>query len=157
MPLIPLEQAGDEGEATHARRSSVDHSQPQLEAQSMYPRHPLLNVVPRQGWFGNDNVNPTDIPLSNVSHAVKSTSLPSVIGNTVHANEFAQQYTSSSMRVMGSDQGYGSSSMGRDSSLGSLSNPGNDFGSKKRACDQCNHSKVRCDFSDPCCAFPDSN
>ena len=33
---------------------------------------------------------------------------------------------------------------------GGVSQAAWDLGLKKRACDQCNHSKVRCDFGDPC-------
>jgi hypothetical protein len=54
------------------------------------------------------------------------------------------------MRLTGSEQGMASSTMGRNTSMGAWPGLGFDFGFKKRACDQCNHSKVRCDFNDPC-------
>jgi len=56
------------------------------------------------------------------------------------------------MRMSESDQG--GAAMGRNSSSGSLNSLGYEFGFKKRACDQCNHSKVRCDFSEPCRKSP---
>lgn len=65
-------------------------------------------------------------------------------------------YTAMQMRVTGSEQGSSSSgNMGRNPGYGPLAGVpvGYDFGYKKRACDQCNHSKVRCDFADPCSEF----
>jgi len=67
------------------------------------------------------------------------------------APSFQPPFTAVPMHLSGSEQGYmGASPMGRHSSAGSLNSVGYEFGFKKRACDQCNHSKVRCDFAEPC-------
>ncbi|WWC86212.1 uncharacterized protein L201_001085 [Kwoniella dendrophila CBS 6074] len=151
---------------------------PQLQAQSMYPHHPLLTnpsnavfnpQVQNQTWSTNPSqayattaamtstlssspygqaafVNPatgTGNPNAILGMPAYTTNPNNV--NTVPT--FNPPFTAAPMKITGSEQGY--SSIGQvpvHNSNGILY----EWGFKKRACDQCNHSKVRCDFADPC-------
>jgi len=119
------------GQATH------------LQAQALFPHHPLLNGSPS--------------PMSPNTAGVNG-----MMGNGMMASPvdtYSNMFASSSGTVGGfpqgiptpmswsnSDMGASSSSMTRnESSFSSY-----DYGIKKKACDQCNHSKQRCDFAHPC-------
>lgn len=110
----------------------------------MYPNHPLLVGNPLSANWDMTNFN--DMSRSPIPQTYPN---PAYAGM---ANPYAGPSYQSAipipMRPTGSDQGLGSSAMGRNSS--GLSGMSFDLGYKKRACDQCNHSKVRCDFADPC-------
>ncbi|WVW82250.1 hypothetical protein I302_104256 [Kwoniella bestiolae CBS 10118] len=151
--------------------------QPQLQAQRMYPHHPLLaggsnengiiDVQPQhQTWSANPSqAFATTAGMTNLSsspHAqtfvnpVTGTGNPNaILGNPLYPNSsnnnllptFDPPFTAAPMKITGSEQGY--SSVGQvpiNNNSGVLY----EWGFKKRACDQCNHSKVRCDFADPC-------
>lgn len=104
------------------RRASFD--QPGLQAQRMYPNHPLLAGTPQ----------PVQQPGTPVSWDLNALGTMPYSFNGLKPEQ----------------QGMTSVAMGRHGSLSSLSSLGFEFGFKKRACDQCNHSKVRCDFQEPC-------
>jgi len=120
--------------------------QSQLQAQRMYPNHPLLNStsspVPPIQWF------PTPAPMtmnSFYSSPIDTYSNPILSAPPAGGFDIGR---SGSMRMSPSEMGASSSSMGRmesGSSVGSY-----DYGYKKKACDQCNLSKVKCDFTYPC-------
>lgn len=133
---------------------------PQLQAQRMYPHHPLLAGTPQppqlqqqQSWLGGQGLgtitasSPPSLfnPFNpGPSTAGPATALPY---NPMLASQ--SPYAGVPMRISGSDQSTGSGgslSMGRSGS----SSYGYEFGWKKRACDQCNQSKVRCDSQEPC-------
>lgn len=156
MPTLAVKQQPGEGsDAARARKASFNQGQqPHLQAQSMYPHHPLLAGAPGQGWTSDGTAGLNGMTPPHFSNVFSSTALPGAAGNPMYANGFPPQFAVPQMGGTGSNQVMGSSSMGRGPSLGSLSSMGYEFGFKKRACDQCNHSKVRCDFSDPCCTIP---
>lgn len=158
----PVKTEPKETLAEKARRASYAESQnphrhplPQpLQAQSMYPHHPLLSNTPLQSsssW--QSEFSP--VSTGNSLNGMLSGSLPpprfppeypSMPGQTgLQSGALPQMYSGTPMRMTGSDQTVGSSSMGRGWSGGVF-----DYGLKKRACDQCNHSKVRCDCAEPC-------
>ena len=126
------------------QQQAQQQQQSQLQAQRMYPNHPLLNStsphVPLQQWV------PTSAAMTNMYGSPIDT-----YSNTILSAPPAGGFDlgrSGSMRMSSSDMGASSSSMGRmesGSSVGSY-----DYGYKKKACDQCNHSKVKCDFTYPC-------
>ncbi|WVQ62243.1 uncharacterized protein L199_000382 [Kwoniella botswanensis] len=151
--------------------------QPQLQAQRMYPHHPLLagsssstsstGPMQVQTWSTNPSqAFATTAGMTNLSSSpygqtfvnpVTGTGNPNaILGNPTypanHSNNdmlppFDPPFTAAPMKITGSEQGY--SSIGHvplNNSSGILY----EWGFKKRACDQCNHSKVRCDFADPC-------
>ncbi|WWC58596.1 uncharacterized protein I303_101139 [Kwoniella dejecticola CBS 10117] len=164
------------GAASQSRekpRASSFNQQSQLQAQRMYPHHPLLNgqnpadpyQTQIQTWSNNPSQayattatmtnNLSSSPYAQTfANPVTGTGNPNAIlgnpgypsvNNTMSGEE--PPFTAAPMRITGSEQGY--------SSIGQvpLSNPNGilyEWGFKKRACDQCNHSKVRCDFADPC-------
>ncbi|WRT64102.1 uncharacterized protein IL334_001031 [Kwoniella shivajii] len=165
-------------------RSASFNQQPQLQAQRMYPHHPLLGgsaatitdqnsyqTQPQaQTWSNNPSqayattagmTNFSSSPYSqtfvNPSAAATTTTGTgnpnAILGNPSYTNMnvnvpmFDTPFTAAPMRMTGSEQGY--------SSIGQVPVNNNngvlyEWGFKKRACDQCNHSKVRCDFADPC-------
>jgi hypothetical protein len=117
---------------------------PPLQAQSMYPHHPLLVGEP-QGWTSNAP-SATAGPSGTMNGGGDQTAGLQHMDPGYGAGPSG--YGAVPMKMTGSDQSLGSSSMGRGSS--GFSTMGYEFGFKKRACDQCNHSKVRCDFAEPC-------
>ncbi|WWD17931.1 hypothetical protein CI109_102376 [Kwoniella shandongensis] len=152
-------------EKPRAASLSQQPQQAQLQAHSMYPHHPLLTgtatqSVQAQTW----NANPsqafaTTAGMTNFSSSIYGQTFVNPVSGTGNPNAilgnppfpavptFDPPFTAAPMRMSGSDQGYGP--MGRNSSP-NLSGITYEWGFKKRACDQCNHSKVRCDFADPC-------
>jgi hypothetical protein len=138
-------------------------SQPPLQAQSMYPHHPLLAGTPH-GWTSNPP--PPAIPRfsqttgfdgiipPSFSNPFEVTQQPMNIPMyenpmyDVGPSTFTVPIDAPSMQISGSDNSLSSSSMGRAAS--GTSGMGYEYGLKKRACDQCNQSKVRCDFVEPC-------
>lgn len=133
-------------------------AQPPLQAQRMYPHHPLLAgtpptmTVPMGSWPSSPPTNMMGMSMPNFSaqYVPSPNMMPQTIGPNGYVT-FQPPFTAMPMRMSGSDQG--NSMMGRAGSMGTtggLSNMGYEFGFKKRACDQCNHSKVRCDFAEPC-------
>jgi hypothetical protein len=152
---------GQFNQSPHLPTSNGQPQPPPLQAQSMYPHHPLLANTPqinrsRPGqWTSNPpiDLNHTMYAAPN-PYGLGAMSVP-VTQGMVHLagqngmNAFQPPFTAVPMRLSGSDQGM-SSLMGRSSSSGSLNSMSYEFGFKKRACDQCNHSKVRCDFTEPC-------
>ncbi len=143
--ILNVDQPGDEEEHLPTRRSSFSQVQPHLQAQSMYPHHPLLGGAPGLGWTSNGTAGINGVTPPHFSNPISSSALPGAIDNPMYANGFTPPFTAVPMRPSGSE--HGCSSMGRGQSLSSM---GSEFGYKKRACDHCNQSKVRCDFSDPC-------
>lgn len=106
-----------------------------FQAQRMYPNHPLLqqNTANSQPWaqsfsLGHANQFATD-PMGNLNIMTSNFSAP--IGSEM--SPVSQTF---------------------DPSLTNPAPPlGLDLAAKKRACDQCNHSKVRCDCAEPCGEF----
>ncbi|ORY33028.1 hypothetical protein BCR39DRAFT_520803 [Naematelia encephala] len=155
------------------RRASVDFppnyshtakpEQPALQAQSMYPHHPLLTNTPATlttPW--TSSFPPAGVegqPPTNVlpSYSMPTTVLPAPSGHSPATGQLPYNplyavgdgynpgFSATPMRLTGSDQSLGSSGMGRG-----YSGTGYEFGYKKRACDQCNHSKVKCTCEEPC-------
>lgn len=123
-----------------ARRASFDQAQPpQLQAQRMYPNHPLLAGTPPPMSWNAPGVNGlVRSPVNTFNNAMLGT--PTSAG--FHPG------LSSPVRWPGADLGASSSAMLRNES--GYASSSYDYGMKKRACDQCNHSKVRCDFAHPC-------
>lgn len=124
------------------------------QAQRMYPNHPLLQQQNATGWASG-------------AYDLGSQQYAAPLG---HSDQMGMQqggglsysqspYVSTAMRLSGSDQG-GTMTFAPTAFATSL--PNTFHGShqpsavgfepfvKKRACDQCNHSKVRCDFAEPC-------
>ncbi|KAL7421048.1 hypothetical protein Q5752_003932 [Cryptotrichosporon argae] len=120
-----------------------------LQAQRMYPNHPLLQQ-PQTAWSTH--------PLSDyTAHMPVQSKFSLPLTNTALGSQeaaYAQAYnipgvlappfSSAPMRSGSSDQGAG------PALASSMPSFGFDLGPKKRACDLCNHSKVRCDFNTPC-------
>ncbi|WVR05802.1 hypothetical protein IAU60_002827 [Kwoniella sp. DSM 27419] len=134
-------------------RAASFNQQPQLQARSMYPHHPLLSTVTpfypqpqAQTWNGDPSqAYASTAAMTGFVNPVAGTGNPNaILGNTPYPPTFDAPYTAQAMRMSGSDQGYTSSINMPPSGITY------EWVSKKRACDQCNHSKVRCDFSDPC-------
>lgn len=120
----------------------------------MYPNHPLLQQnnnawIPRMDMNGDPNAmtfGPAggipdgkggllDPSLAFMSYGMPTQGLPS------QENQFYNVGPGGVMTMQG--------------------NMGYEIPVKKRACDQCNHSKVRCDFAEPCgqsndVMFPDN-
>ncbi|KAK8865884.1 hypothetical protein IAR55_001032 [Kwoniella newhampshirensis] len=148
-----------------SRAASFSQQAQLLQAQSIYPHHPLLssttsqpfqaqtwNADPSQAFAataGMTNFPSTPYSQAFVNPAAGTGNPNAILGNPTYPNppSFEPPFTAAPMRMTGSDQGHGS--MGRNSSpnMGGITY---EWGFKKRACDQCNHSKVRCDFADPC-------
>lgn len=128
--------------AERARRASFDYPHPpQLQAQRMYPNHPLLAETPSpMAWNTPGPDGSVRSPLNTFNNTM--------LGTPVNPAGF-HPGIASPVRWAGADLGTGSSAMARNESSYTSSSY-NEFGIKKRACDQCNHSKVRCDFSHPC-------
>ncbi|RXK38451.1 hypothetical protein M231_04216 [Tremella mesenterica] len=135
-----------EPEPESSRRASFD--QPGLQAQRMYPNHPLLANPPQPsqvlpfgaaGWTsGQMSIGPS----GDLNHLMPDLS----VGMGFQGGALGSHFSG----LKPEQQGMTSVPMGRNGSLSSLSSVGYEFGFKKRACDQCNHSKVRCDFQEPC-------
>ena len=127
----------------------TDHH-PALQAQSMYPHHPLLANPDLQTapphpqtspqWDGYNMNQSVPGPLTS------SVPLLGTVPNMPVMDQSMQNQFKFPMRFSESDQGAGSSFMGR---VQNGSSPNYEY-VKKRACDQCSHSKVRCDFAEPC-------
>lgn len=123
-----------------ARRASFGQHPPQLQAQAMYPNHPLLAGTPPPMPWATAGVNGmTGSPINHFQHPM--------LGSTPNPATGFHMGMAPSMTWSATDMGVSSSSMGRnDSGLSSQY----EYGVKKRACDQCNHSKVKCDCGHPC-------
>lgn len=121
-----------------ARRASFSQA-PHLQAQALFPHHPLLAGTPSPLFVNTAGVNGVMGSPVNSYH-------PSVLGGPAATVNGFHHSMASPMTWSNSDMGASSSSMTRnESSLSSY-----DYGLKKKACDQCNHSKQRCDFAHPC-------
>ncbi|WVQ85554.1 hypothetical protein IAT38_007720 [Cryptococcus sp. DSM 104549] len=181
-------------------RSASMVQQPQLQAQRMYPHHPLLvNAAPShqhhpthpthahpsqhpqqahhaqhpqhaQSW----NANPSQAFAATagmVNHLSMSPPFQPVIidpltGTAMGSSTstggqfpappvFDPPFTAQPMRMSGSDQGFGGpGGPGGQPGYGDAQGQGlqvmYEWGFKKRACDQCNSSKVKCDSGEPC-------
>ena len=131
-----------------------------LPAHQLYPHHPLLANSPRAAisGLGGMGVGAGGWQLGGAQPGVNGytgTSDYNAYGTAMmgNANPYnGMPLTATPMRMSGSEQGMTSGAMGRAGS-GNYLGMSIDYGTKKRACDQCNHSKVRCDFNDPCGAF----
>jgi hypothetical protein len=119
-----------------------------FQAQRMYPNHPLLNPGGGGGGFAavDFNFGMGGLPADVIPHP--------------HHHQLA------GMPFFGAGAGGGYAVMAAPASaydLAStvphplLSAAGYELSTKRRACDQCNHSKVRCDFADPCGACTSSS
>lgn len=126
-----------------ARRASFDYPHPpQLQAQRMYPNHPLLAGTPSPMAWNTPGLNGlVRSPVNTFDNAV--------LGTPVNSAGF-HPGLASPVRWPGADLGAGSSAAMTRNESNFTSSSYNEFGIKKRACDQCNHSKVRCDFAHPC-------
>lgn len=124
-----------------ARRASFDQVQPpQLQAQRMYPNHPLLaGTPPPMSWNGPG--------LNGIVRSPVDTFMNPMLATPTASTSFQPGLTSP-VRWPGADLGASSSAMMHSESACPSSSY--DYSMKKRACDQCNHSKVRCDFAHPC-------
>ena len=148
QPSIQQQEQFQQQQLAQQQQQQQQRQQSQLQAQRMYPNHPLLNStsphVPLQQWV------PTSAPMTNMyGSPIDTYSNPILSAPPAGGFDLGR---SGSMRVSSSDMGASSSSMGRmesGSSVGSY-----DYGYKKKACDQCNHSKVKCDFTYPCGKSP---
>lgn len=129
-----------------ARRASFDYPHPpQLQAQRMYPNHPLLAGTPSPMPWNTPGVNGmVRSPVNTFDNAM--------LGTTVNSAGF-HPGLASPVRWSGADLGAGASAAMTRNESSLTSSSYNEFGVKKRACDQCNHSKVRCDFAHPCSEF----
>jgi len=126
-------------QATQQYQQQQPQAQPQLQAQSMYPNHPLLvDTPPAAQWAPSPN-NMIGSPID--------TYVNPLLSGTGSSTGF-HPGVATPMRWSSSDMGASSSSMNRYGSGGSSGSY--DYGPKKRACDQCNYSKVRCDSGQPC-------
>lgn len=155
------QQMQQEAAAVRERSKSESlNQQPHLQALRMYPHHPLLASRPVQPSIASDswNTNPSGsfaaagmTAMTAISPPFDST--PQRLGGnfqTFQGQPFLvgqlpndPPFTGQPMRLSGSDQGMKTADGHSASVL-------YEWGVKKRACDQCNHSKVRCDFADPC-------
>ncbi|WVQ97346.1 hypothetical protein IAU59_004457 [Kwoniella sp. CBS 9459] len=135
------------------RAQSFSQAQPQLQAQRMYPHHPLLASsnftdpsVQAQTWSNNPaQAYASTAGMSNFVNPAAGTGNPqAILGNPLNPPTFDPPFTAQPMRITESDQGYTSAINVPPTGITY------EWGFKKRACDQCNHSKVRCDFADPC-------
>ena len=128
--------------AERARRASFDYPHPpQLQAQRMYPNHPLLAGTPSPlAWTTPGPDGLIRSPVNTFNNGM--------LGTPVNSAGF-HPGLASPVQWSGVDPVAGSSAMTRNESSYTSSSY-NEFGIKKRACDQCNHSKVRCDFGHPC-------
>ncbi|KAL1407519.1 hypothetical protein Q8F55_006952 [Vanrija albida] len=115
-----------------------------FQAQRMYPNHPLLQT--NNAWStGHLDLAGTGLSMADYALPLGDHLGAGTLGG--HSGlSFTQPYGSAPMRLSGSDQGIIPSAY----SAGGLASRGFELSMKKRACDQCNHSKVRCDFADPC-------
>ncbi|TYJ54946.1 hypothetical protein B9479_004358 [Cryptococcus floricola] len=150
--------AQQQQQAARERSRSESHviQQPQLQAQRMYPHHPLLAVhpvppaqpgVPQESWNANPSGSVGTFGMMTMSPQPtygQSVGRPMPVNPPVHSATYPLQpafdlpFTAQPLNMSGSmDQQIPSQSM-------------YEWDTKKRACDQCNHSKVRCDFADPC-------
>ena len=140
--------------------ASVSGSYSALQAQRMYPHHPLLAdatlpiVQPRpqwnnmafntmQGMAGLSGVNPVNqMPFAGTMPMPMQ--MPQPISPTAqHRTDIGPPFTALPMRMTESDNGIGSSAAKPMQTSFEL-------GYKKRACDHCNSSKVKCNGTDPC-------
>ncbi|WOO78567.1 Cell wall integrity transcriptional regulator CAS5 [Vanrija pseudolonga] len=116
-----------------------------FQAQRMYPNHPLLQTNNVPVWSSGH----LDLGGSTGLNLADSYGLPLDLG-ALSSQAFSQSYGSAPMRLSGSDQGIVPSAYASTGATGGLASRGFELSMKKRACDQCNHSKVRCDFAEPC-------
>lgn len=125
-------------------------AQTALPAHQLYPNHPLLANSPRTA---TSNLGMNAWQYGGTQPGVNGFTGTGADYSTFNANlmgghSYGMPFTATPMRLTGSEQGM-TSGMGRVNS-GNYLGMSIDYGTKKRACDQCNHSKVRCDFNDPC-------
>ncbi|WVF70578.1 hypothetical protein IAT40_005370 [Kwoniella sp. CBS 6097] len=151
---VDQRQPASAGQAREKPRAqSFNQPQPQLQAQRMYPHHPLLAAsgpinpsIQAQTWSNNPSqAYASTAGMSNFVNPVAGTGNPqAILGNPLNPPTFDPPFTAQPMRITESDQGYSSSINIPPTGITY------EWGFKKRACDQCNHSKVRCDFAEPC-------
>lgn len=126
--------------------SSQRPSQPEptpYQAQRMYPNHPLLQQnnnawIPRMDLNGDPNAmafGPTG-------------GIPDGKGGLLDPSLAFMPYGMPMQAVPGQENHL--YSVGPGGVMSMQGNMGYEIPVKKRACDQCNHSKVRCDFAEPC-------
>lgn len=110
----------------------------------MYPNHPLLQQSGSAGW-SMDSLDlqsaQFNIGQAGMLGADMSQGMETAPGDIAFIHPFMSNGYDPNL-VSGYEF---SSSMPNGSSM-----MGYELSVKKRACDQCNHSKVRCDFADPC-------
>jgi hypothetical protein len=82
----------------------------------------------------------------------QSTVGASGVGGYIPGVGYVSPYGGTDMLGTGSDLSEGFDMAGATGSMStaSMTMAGYEPSYKKRACDQCNHSKVRCDFGEPC-------
>lgn len=144
MPIQPPPMAGLN--PTLAGVSAQRPSQPEptpYQAQRMYPNHPLLQQnnnawIPRMDMNGDPNAMAFG-PAGGI---------PDGKGGLLDPSLAFMSYGMPMQGVPGQEnQLY---NVGPGGVMAMQSNMGYEIPVKKRACDQCNHSKVRCDFAEPC-------
>ncbi|WVQ71202.1 hypothetical protein IAR50_000727 [Cryptococcus sp. DSM 104548] len=159
------QQAHAQQQAARERSRSESHviqqqqqQQPQLQAQRMYPHHPLLAggpvgpapAVSQNSWNTNPSGSVGTLGMMTMSPQPQynsSAGRPMPVHPPVHNATYPLQttfdppFTAQPLNMSAPVE-----SQPRVPSQGVYEWDA----SKKRACDQCNHSKVRCDFADPC-------
>jgi len=148
-----------------ASRGPLQAEPTAYQAQRMYPNHPLLQQGPNgAAAWGTAGLNLTGAGVANFNMGLGGTTvahLPSdVIGSVGNATApgitLLHPFAGPPMYAPSDTTHLIPAAYDLATSLPNLngSHPVTTFGyelnTKKRACDQCNHSKVRCDFADPC-------
>lgn len=154
-------------EAAAVRERSKSESvnqQPHFQALRMYPHHPLLASRPVQPSIASNSWNsnpggsfaaagmmamspPFDPTIQRPGGNIQPYQVqPFLVGQLPNDLPFTGQ----PMRLSGSDRGMKATDVHSASVF-------YECGMKKRACDQCNHSKVRCDFANPCRKYAQSH
>ena len=134
---------------------------PPLQAQSMYPHHPLLAGGPLGASVNPWPNSPPHMAYGGGDMHMSSLTQPYMLApghplphQTVGMNGLVNLRMPSDESMTGltgsEHDASATSPIARSQPMGSLNSLGYEFGFKKRACDQCNHSKVRCDFGSPC-------
>ncbi|WVN90308.1 uncharacterized protein L203_105544 [Cryptococcus depauperatus CBS 7841] len=156
------QQIQQASKSVRERSKSENFSQqPQLQAQKMYPHHPLF--APRAPQSQVQTLNSWNLNPSGSFVATAEMALPPMYGtnlprpainsttNLVGVNSTFPTQTmldtplvAQPMRLSGSDQ------LGYKSGSQLSAHIPYDWGAKKRACDQCNLAKVKCESAEPC-------
>lgn len=119
------------------------------QAQRMYPNHPLLQQNHPASWSATQLDLGAGAGGTTYGVDIPATQLGSLDSHS--AISFGHPFGATTMHYSGSEHGSSTSPVAFGSSMpSSLSSLGFESSLKKRACDQCNHSKVRCDFAEPC-------